>query len=247
MGLPAGGLTLNRDEIHVWLAFLDQPDYRVRRLEQLLSKDERMRAESFCFERDRKSFIVGRGLLRTILGRYLRIEPSRLQFSFTSNGKPVLGKTFGGGSMLRFNLSHSQGLALYAVTCGREIGIDLEYIHPISDVEQIAAHFFSVRENTVLRALPAHRRLEAFFNCWTRKEAYLKAIGDGLTQPLVKFDVTLTPGEPARLLHVDGDPQEVSRWSLQELTPASGYAATLAVEGHDWHLVCRQWVDDYCQ
>ena len=240
---PQADLTLKRDEVHVWWASLDPSASHVQRLAQLLSADEYMRAERFHFERDRKRFIVGRGLLRTILGRYLQTEPSRLQFRYTFHGKPALTEAFD-GDMVNFNVSHSQGLALYAVTRGREIGVDLECVRPISDAEQIAGRFFSARENAVFRTLPARKKLAAFFNCWTRKEAYLKAIGDGLARPLDQFDVSLAPGEPARLLHTEGDPQEVSRWILQELTPAPGYVATLAVEGHDWQLKCWQWAGE---
>ena len=142
--------------------------------------------------------------------------------------------------MLRFNLSHSQGLALYAVTRGREIGVDLECIRPISDAEQIAERFFSAHENAVFRTIPAHEKPKAFFNCWTRKEAYLKALGDGLARPLDEFDVSLAPGEPAKLLRIEGAPQEASRWSLNRLEPGSGYVAALAVEGYGYQLKCWQ-------
>lgn len=239
-GPPPANLLLPSDSIHVWCVSLDQSPSRIRHLAQVLAGDERMKAERYHFAQDRRRFIAGRGLLRTILGRYLRIEPSRLQFRYACHGKPALTESFCGG-MLRFNLSHSQEFALYAITRGREIGIDLECIRPISDVEQLAARCFSAHENTVFRALPAHERLEAFFNCWTRKEAYLKALGDGMARPLDGFDVSLAPGEPARLLRIEGDPQEASHWFLQELTPASGYVAALAGEGHDWQLKCWRW------
>jgi 4'-phosphopantetheinyl transferase len=142
---------------------------------------------------------------------------------------------------LRFNVSHSHGLALYAVTRRRKIGIDIERVRPISGPEQLAARFFSAGENAELCALPEHVKHEAFFNCWTRKEAYVKARGEGLSLPLNQFDVSLNPGEPARLLRVERDPQEAARWSLQGLTPAPGYVAALAVEGHGWRLACWEW------
>lgn len=199
-----------------------------------------MRAELFHFEQDRKRFIVGRGVLRTILALYLGTEPSRLQFCYGPHGKPYLADRLGDAT-LRFNLAHSHELALYAFTRGREIGVDLEYIRYMPGVEQIAARFFSTRENAVLHALPTSQKQEAFFNCWTLKEAYIKAIGNGLAQPLDKFDVSLAPGEPARLLSVEGAPEEASRWSLKALTPAPGYVAALAVEGHDWRLTYWQF------
>ena len=204
---------------------------------ETLSADERVRAERFYFERDRKRFIVGRGLLRTILGRYLDIKPSRLQFCYQSHGKPVLAE-FGAGK-LHFNLSHSQGLALYAVTREQEIGIDIEHVRHIPEADEIVKRFFSARENAVFKALPANQKPQAFFNCWTRKEAYLKAIGDGLACPLDRVEVSLTPGEPARLSSI-ADPS-LDHWTLQELTPACSYVGALAVQGQNWSLSCWQW------
>lgn len=197
--------------------------------------------ERFRFERDRRRFIVGRGVLRTILGRYLGVEPDKVQFRYSPRGKPYLAERFDSYG-LRFNLAHSHELALYAFTRDREIGVDLEYVRPMPDAVEIATRFFSTRENAVFRVLPKSQELEAFYNCWTRKEAYLKATGDGLARPLDQFAVSLTPGEPARLLHVEKDLlQEIARWSFQALKPAFSYVAAVAVEGHDWRLVCWQW------
>ncbi len=233
-------LALSSNDIHVWRASLDQQPSRFNLLAQTLSADEKIRAERFYFEQDRKRFIVGRGLLRNILGRYLGIEPGQLRFCYGPGGKPALAETHS-DSTLRFNLSHSQGLALYAISRVREIGIDLEHIRPICEAEQIAERFFSDREKAVFRALPSSQKQAAFFNCWTRKEAYLKAIGDGLALPLEQLDVSLSPGEPARLLNIKGDRCAATHWSLQELSPAPGYVAALAVEGHGWRLTRWQW------
>ena len=142
---------------------------------------------------------------------------------------------------IRFNLSHSHGKALYAVSRGREIGVDLEFIRGDLEAEQIAERFFSHSEIETLRALPLSLRKHAFFLCWTRKEAYIKARGEGLSLPLDQFDVSLIPGEPAALLSTQSDSDEALRWSLRNLTPASGYAAALATEGRDWTLSCWQW------
>lgn len=209
-------------------------------LQQTLDGNERVRAERFYFRRDRNHFIVAHGLLRLILSRYLNIEPSDLRFCYSPYGKPMLAKEFD-GDRLRFNLSHSHGLALYAVTRARELGIDIERIRPDLTYEQLAERFFSPREVAALRAVPTSRRLGAFFSCWTRKEAYIKARGEGLSFPLDHFDVSLAPGEPATLLSTIGDPLETRRWSLRELDLAPGYAAALAVEGHDWRLKFWQW------
>ena len=241
-GPPPAELALPDNEVHVFCACLDQPASRLQELAQTLSESERIRAERFHFEKDRKRFIIARGLLRTILGCYLDIEPSRVQFCYGSYGKPALAET-SGPSALRFNLSHSHFLALYAVTNQREIGVDIEHLRPMREAEQIAKRFFSARENAVFRELPPSQKDEAFFNCWTRKEAYLKAIGSGLAEPLEQIEVTLAPGEPARLLSIPGATHTAERWFLQHLMPASSYVGALAVEGHNWHLECWHWSD----
>ena len=237
---PPANVILLQDDVHVWCASLDQPASGLQWLAQTLSADERVRAERFYFEQDGMRFIVGRGLLRIILGYYLGIEPSELRFCYSSRGRPTLAETTG-GNRIRFNLAHSLGLALYAVTLGREIGVDLECIRIIDKTEQIVDRFFSDREKAVFRALPLNKKYEAFFTYWTCKEAYLKACGEGLSQPLDQIDVLLVPGEPTRLLSIKGDVREASRWSLQELRPASGFAAALVVEGHSYCLSCWQW------
>jgi 4'-phosphopantetheinyl transferase len=162
---------------------------RVRGLEQMLSHDEIARAERFHFERDRRRFVVGRGLLRAILGRYMGIESERLRFRYGEYGKPYLAEEYG-GKALQFNVAHSQDMALYAIARDREVGVDIEYIRPFPNLMQIAEQFFSARENIALQAVPEHLKDEAFFTCWTRKEAYIKARGDGLSLPLDRFDVS---------------------------------------------------------
>jgi 4'-phosphopantetheinyl transferase len=209
----------------------------VRSLWHTLTADECQRAERYIFAKDRAHFVVARGLLRVLLGRYLGQEPQHLRFTYGRHGKPALA-TETGGVALRFNVSHSHGLALYAITRGREVGVDIEHIRPEVAQEQVAERFFSPREVTVLRALPTPLQAPAFFACWTRKEAYIKATGAGLALPLDQFDVSLAPGEPAALLHTAWDPQEATRWALQDLAPAPGYRAAVAVAGHDWHLTC---------
>jgi 4'-phosphopantetheinyl transferase len=233
---------LTTGEIHIWCVSLDQPLSRYLRLTQLLSMDERMTAERFHFEEDRKRFIVRRGILRTILGCYLSVEPSRLQFSYVKNGKPQIADIFGEGK-ISFNLSHSEGLAIYAFARERDIGVDIERIRDIPEMEQIAECFFSARENTAIRALPGNRKKEAFFTCWTRKEAFIKATGDGLSWPLDEFDVSSVPGEPARLLRIEGDSKAASQWFIQDLKPALGFAAAFAVKGRPGLVRCCQYSD----
>ncbi|NBD34481.1 MAG: 4'-phosphopantetheinyl transferase superfamily protein [Chloroflexi bacterium] len=238
--LPAHNLLVASKDVHVWRASLKQPSMTVHNLAQTLSKTESAKADSFYFKADQRRFIVGRGILRQLLSFYLDIEPQQLMFRYSSNGKPYLDGEFD-ASKLRFNLSHSNELALYAFTAGREVGVDLEYLRSLPDMENIAARFFSERENTDLRALPEHDRLLAFFTCWTRKEAFLKATGEGLSYPLKHFDVSLTPGEPPKLLHVKEDPQAPARWSLRDLKPAPQYVGTVVAEGKDWHITRFQW------
>ena len=230
---------LGNDEIHVWRASLDLPVLQSRSLLLTLAAEELRRAERYRFQEDREHFIIARGLLRTILGGYLDIEPGELQFHYNPNGKPALDGV-PGGDTLHFNLSHSHGLALFAVTHGRDIGVDLEHIRPHFDEDQIAERFFSFQEVAALHALPRSMQKEAFFACWTRKEAYIKGTGQGLSLPLDQFDVSVVPGEPAALISTRWDPQEASRWSLQELNPGTGYVGALAVAGHGWRLKCWQ-------
>ena len=232
---PRGPLTLDGATVHVWQARLDQFAEQQDRLLGLLSADERERAERFHFARDRSHFIVARGLLRTLLGRYLDSPPGRLSFSYGPYGKPTLSGE-DDGRALRFNVSHSHGVALYAVARGRAVGVDVEYVRDNMVGESIAERFFSAREVAALRALPAEVQPLAFFNCWTRKEAFIKARGEGLSFPLDQFEVSLNPKEPAALVSIRDDPREASRWSLQALPLEEGYVAALAVEGHDWRL-----------
>lgn len=231
---------LRREEVHVWRAVLRHAASLVTEFWPLLSEDERARAARFHFRKDSDFYVATRGMLRSVLARYLRRAPAELRFTYNPFGKPALAPEQGEAG-LRFNLSHSQGLALLAVACGREVGIDVEWVgHTLAD-EEIAARFFSRPEVEALRALPTEARPRAFFNCWTRKEAYIKARGEGLSFPLDQFQVSLRPGEPAALLETAGDAAEARRWSMLELSPGEGYAAALVVEGHRWSPRLWRW------
>lgn len=237
---PPDGLALSDAEVHVWRVTLSRAPEETRSLARLLSADEVDRAGRFHFQRDRDRFVVARATLRLILGSYLRVSPGGLRFRYSEFGKPSLAEDYGAPG-LRFNLAHSNDLALCAVASGREVGVDVEFVRPEMAHEEIARHYFSPAEVAELRALPADGRAEAFFNCWTRKEAYIKARGDGLSFPLEGFTVSLRPGEPAALVDVERDPREVVRWRLMELRPAEGYAGAVAAEGKDWQLFCYEW------
>ena len=238
---PLIDLALSGDEVHVWRTYLDRNEGCVQRLQQILSADEQGRAQRFRFEKDRQHFIVARGVLRLILSSYLEPAPGKLRFCYGPHGKPSLDMP-SSQRRLSFNASHCDGLALYAVTWERRIGIDIERIRTDLAYEQIAERFFSPQEKAEIDALEAEQvKRRAFFDCWTRKEAYIKARGEGLSLPLDQFNVSVAPGEPAALLETRGDPLEATRWSLHEPFPGPGYAAALAVEGNGCRLAYWEW------
>ena len=222
------------DSIHVWQAVLDRDQPSIARLELILSPDEKARAARFHFERDRNRYIAGRGVLRKLLGSYLSKAPGELEFTYGQFGKPALAganaSTAGG---ISFNLAHSAGLAVYAIARQRTLGIDVEWIKPESAGEEIARRFFSPHEVEELLTLPPEERTEAFFRCWTRKEAYLKARGTGLQTPLDSFSVTLLPAEPARFV-AGAEPQ----WQIASLDPPEGYAAAVVYDGPACRIEC---------
>jgi 4'-phosphopantetheinyl transferase len=228
------------EEVHVWRVWLDRPAASVDSLAATLAADERERADRFLHADLRRRFVVGRGALRSILSRYLGRPPAAIRFEYGRQGKPALADDRG-LSPLGFNLSHSHELALCAVALGREVGVDVERERTVANLSQIAERFFSRSERLALHALPPTDQTRAFFTCWTRKEAYIKARGEGLRIPLDAFDVTLLPDEPAHLLATRHDPGDVHRWSLRELEPGPGYVGALAVEGESWQIRCWEW------
>ncbi len=232
---PPSQLTLGSEDVHVWRIPLDPSDTVVSELASILDVDERARAARFHAVIHRTRFVVGRALLRRVLGQYLGLRPEEVAFVYGEHGKPALrGEATIGG--LRFNLAHSKDLALLAVVCGREVGVDLEALRALEDAERIVARFFSTREQAdFFRVAPELRQL-TFFRGWVRKEAYIKAIGKGLALPLGDFDVTLAPGDPPRLLRVQDQPDEPNRWALAELSPGVGFVGAIAVEGTGWRL-----------
>lgn len=223
------------DEVHVWRIELDDAAQSPRDAANCLSEDETRRATAFHFEQDRTRFVAGRAALRRILASYTGQPPSELRFVYGEQGKPEL-VTPPGDAGLRFNLSHSRGLAICGVTRRREIGVDVERVRTRPNIERMAARFFSETENAALRSIPPKRRREAFFRCWTRKEAYLKALGSGIFGGSTTFDVTLSPDEPARLLRIHGNPHEAAHWTLHDLTPAPGFAGAVLAQGTTWSL-----------
>jgi len=229
---PPSNLSLLSNEVHVWRVTLDIDATIVHSLFATLCATEKQRAERFYLQLHGDRFIVSRGVLRKVLASYLQIQPNEIDFSYNSHGKPSL--VVADAEPLRFNLSHSQELALIAVTQNCNVGVDLEYIRSDFPCQEIAGRFFSPTEVAVLRSLPPHLQITAFFNCWTRKEAFIKATGKGLSLPLDKFDVSLTPGEPAKLLYTSWDESEAQRWTLQEIIPDAGYVGAIALPRKNW-------------
>ncbi|NJR59977.1 MAG: 4'-phosphopantetheinyl transferase superfamily protein [Cyanobacteria bacterium CRU_2_1] len=239
--LPSPILRLSNSDIHLWRTDLNVSLITLQHLTQILSEDERQRANRFHFERDRIHFIACRGILRCILGRYLNTNPAYIQFSYGSRGKPIL-ETSSDISPLQFNLSHSHGLALYAITRRCAIGVDLEYCRAI-EVESLAKSFFSPREYILLSALPPVQQRSAFFQLWTYKEAYLKATGKGLTD-LKQVEILIHPDHSATLHSSTPGLLPSEYWCLQQLLPASNYIAAFAVAMPDWNLSCYRYESD---
>jgi len=226
---PPQSLSLRSNEVHVWRIGLGQPPELHERCLRTLNREEQARANRFHFEKHRRRFIVARGFLRFLLARYLDTKPEDVRFSYGRYGKPKLEEQR--PNRLRFNASRSRELAVFGFGYDHELGVDIEYINQNFASEDIARRFFSRSEVETLSALPDAQKVEAFFRCWTRKEAYIKAIGSGLSHPLDQFDVTLAPGEPAALLRDVESPQATARWSFLDLDVGEDYVAALAVEG----------------
>jgi len=190
----------------------------------------------FVFEKDRNHYIAGRGLLRTIISSYLELEPSQIEFAYGPNGKPAL-KPGLVDRAFEFNLSHSKDRALYAFNWDCRIGVDIEYMIPMADMDNFAEQFFTTRESEWINSLAREQKKDAFFKTWTCKEAFLKANGNGLTVPINQVEISLTTVGTAELISVGGDQEQTARWRLEMLNPFPGYQAALAVEGHDGEIL----------
>jgi 4'-phosphopantetheinyl transferase len=226
---PPADVSLDWDSVHVWAMSLQVPDDALDRLAKTLAPAERLRAESFYFDRDRNRFMAGHGMLRTILGRYLHAQPGTIWLEYGPHGKPLLAGRFT-RSGLHFNVAHCENLALLAVAHGRVVGVDLERIRAMDGAQDLMAIFCSPRESAEFQSLPPGERDAAFFRLWTRKEAWLKATGKGIGQSLEKVEVSFRPGEAARFIRLPEEAGTPARaWNLQELTPAPGSVAALAI------------------
>jgi 4'-phosphopantetheinyl transferase len=230
-------LTLGEEEVHIWRADLEVDESLQSSFLKLLSPDEKNRSGKFRFVKDRRNFIAARGILRILLGKYLEINPIEISFQYSRFGKPGIANN----DSLRFNISHSQNMALFAFTKKFAIGIDVEFVNPDIEAKDIATNFFSTNEILNLLALPAEQQTLGFFNCWTRKEAFIKAVGEGLSFPLDKFEVSLEPGKPAKLLATHWEPAAVSKWSIYSMSPRANFVGCLAIEGLVGHIKCWNW------
>jgi 4'-phosphopantetheinyl transferase len=227
---------LGADDVHLWRVDLMGAASGMDQWMTILSPDELERAARFHFQKDRQRFVAARAILRQIIGSYLAVDPAGLVFSYSKKDKPALAGD-AAHSNLTFNISHSGGVALLAFTRSRQIGVDIEQIRRDFDTTAIAGRFFSTTEQQELTTFPAEQRDEVFFRIWTRKEAYIKATGEGLSLPLNQFDVSLAPNDQNALQATRPDPLESGRWSLRDITVQPGYAAALCVFGTGWRLV----------
>lgn len=234
-GSPPLRPVLGKHQVHLWLTWVDRAIAHVPQLRQILSTDEQARADRFYFERDRQRFTISRARLRQILSHYLNVPAEQLQFCYGTYGKPSLAGSLA-NTGLQFNLAHSGEAVLCGVTCDRQIGVDVEQIRPLSRVQQLAERCLSIEEQNCLTASSCPE--ETFLAYWTCKEAYLKAIGSGLTQPMEQIEFALTPA--VQLLKVLGSSDSANLWSFQLLDFSPDYKAALAVEGKDYQLMCWQ-------
>jgi len=233
-------MTLGANEVHLWQVHLAAQDPGIHFFRRLLSPDEIQRADRFHFERDRIRFTIARAAMRKILATYAGDAPQDLVFSYGLKGKPGFPPHFKGRG-IQFNLSHSRDFALLAVAEEHCLGVDIEFINREFASDEIAMRFFSRSEVSTLLTLIPSERAEAFFSCWTRKEAYIKALGEGLSVPLESFSVAFGRGVSPALLWVEHAPEETSRWSMYDVAAPEGYAAALVIEGQSYQLRKWQW------
>ena len=236
---PSSRLGLAGYEVHVWRASLDLSEECWKELGRLLSADEQTRASRYRFDRPAHTFIVARGVLRLILSRYLGTDPQQLQFRCNPHGKPELADPR--QSWLRFSVAHSGDWAVYALACGRSVGIDLEAAHRTVDMDLVVAQCFSPTEQLAFTRLPPGQQPEGFFRAWTRKEAYVKARGTGFNLPPNLFSVSLAPDTRPELLNAEGDAAGAEMWSILDVEVAPGYKAALAVPGPAEPLLRYSW------
>ena len=232
-------ISLKGDDIHIWSASIPKSDFDISNLEQILSGDEIERANRFRFRKHKNQFVITRNLLRKILALYLKSNPKEILFEYSQFEKPYLANIHN-KTQIYFNASHSHNIVLFAFALNRSVGVDVEYVRLDFNHDEIARRFFSDDEVEEFLSVPEESRPEAFYNCWTRKEAFIKAIGEGLSYPLKDFDVTLKPGEPASILKIKGSRKEAARWTLKEIEGIPGYKTALAARAKNLEIIVRE-------
>jgi 4'-phosphopantetheinyl transferase len=237
---PWNGIQLEADDVHVWLLPCAQPREILRRLYAILDSDERRRADRYRFDRHRDRFIASRGAVRQLLAEYVGCSPEAIEFEFGERGKPRLAGYH--ASAISFNMSISRDWALLGLNLEREIGIDIERIDSERADRDIVSHYFAPGEIVELETLQDRDWLQGFFNCWTRKEAFIKATGEGLYRALDSFEVSLAPGESVSLLRVENCAVSAGAWQMRDLAKVPGYAGALVVEGSIGRVHTFTWV-----
>lgn len=231
-------LKLHPLEADIWYCPLVLSKSTLSDLYVLLSRQEKERAEQYYSEPDRNRYIARHGGLRTVLALYTDVSPSRIEFHQESTGKPALTN-----SSISFNMSRSKHLAVFVIAKEAKLGVDIERIRSFKEGEMqaVARQFFSEGEIAELMAMPPDQQTAAFFKCWTRKEAYVKARGEGLRAPLNGFQVSVNPVNPAGLLRIGRDEGEPSDWTLLDLKSPRGYVGALAIDGPGWRIKQERW------
>ncbi len=223
-------------DLHVWCIALRASTDEMTYYQSLLSQDEKERADRFYFERDRNRYIVGRGVLRTLLGSYLGIEAHKIRIIYGPHGKPMLQEMFH-NKHFQFNLSNSNDWAVMVFGWDTPLGIDLEHMRPFDEADDFARHYYSMRETALLNSLSGDQKWDAFFKFWTAKESFLKAKGSGLTFPLNQVEISLGSGNDARIASINGDLQQAAKWRLETFNPIAGYQAAIAVEKNQGQIL----------
>jgi 4'-phosphopantetheinyl transferase len=226
---PPQPIILNSKDVYIYRANLDLPVAQIQQLAHFLSPDEKIRAERFRFPEHQRRFVAARGILRELLSNYLELSPEQIVFEYSDRGKPKLPKSFN-PQQLQFNLSHSQEMAVYCFTLNRRIGIDLEYLKPLTDAEAIASRFFATTEKEFIASAPQEEKQQIFFQLWTAKEAYLKATGEGLAGSLAEIEIILNKERIISSFKLQGSTTATKSWSLFKFIPDNNYIGTVAVE-----------------
>jgi 4'-phosphopantetheinyl transferase len=235
--IPETCRTLDEGDVHVFTFRLNPPAEVRESLATYLSEEESARAARFRFERDRHRFVVGRGVLRSVLGEYVEAPPEKIQFHYNAQGKPMLRPEMSNGR-LHFNLAHSEDIAVLGITRAGQVGVDVERVRPLPDFDELVKQFFSPRESEEFLKLSEVEKPEAFFNLWTRKEAWLKATGEGIAHSLHLVEVSFLPGQSARLLSIPARLRANPDWLLHPLYPARDFAAAVAVNAKQAQFKC---------